>query len=397
MKLKCLLLSVLLLTVSLVPALAAESEYASLQVLVHQEFGLGDSHVFYPELQDAQGREMIAKVNDAIFQKAEIEEYLRVLKTVTEGSVGLTVDCDYSYDVSNGLFSVVFSASGKMPQGRPSQKYYAMTFDLETGEEVTFDRLFSDPDGALKLIEENMDSKVSDILSTYMENSALLPVPMDNFVVLHDAVTFYYDNDQLSFLSGDSGAVSFWYYELEPYLDLSENSIAKRLQTFERSGIKDAEQLAQVIMDNVSHGVMPGLDVTISAADDVRLSVGADVHTLVDSFKQTTDSGYYPGGSYLEVENALLRGTYILTDESGDEVTGILSKRLDMFGIKTNVTTAHEWREILGQPTASLALDENTAEQYLLCAGSSDQYVYGEHTLTLHADENGVLYAVILQ
>lgn len=397
MKLKCLLISVLLLTVSLAPALAAEGENAGLKVLVHQEFGIGDSHVFYPELQDTQGGETIAKVNEAILQKAEIEDYLRVLKTVTEGSVGLTVDCDYSSDVSNGLFSVVFSATGRMPKGRPSQKYYAMTFDLETGEEVTFDRLFSDPEGALKLIEENMDSKVSDILSTYMENSALLPVPTDNFAVLHDAVTFYYDNDQLSFLSGDSGAVSFWYYELEPYLDLSENSVAKRLETLERSGIKDRGQLARVVMDNVSHGVMPGLDVAVSAADDARLSVGADVHTLVDSFKQTTDSGYYPGGAYLEVENALLRGTYILTDEAGEKVTGILSKRLDMFGIKTNVTTADEWREVLGQPASTLSLDANTAEQYLLCAGSSDQYTYGDHTLTLHADENGVLCAVILQ
>lgn len=405
MKSKRLVLSLLLLlTLALGSAYAGADEagYENVQVLLKQEFGVSGSYVVYPVLSDPLSRESVALVNKTIEEKAQIADYLRVLGTVTEGSVGLTVDCDCTQDVSKGIFSVVLSASGKMPQGRPAQKYYAMTFDLATGEEISFDRLFTDANAALEQIERLMDEQVSDILSTYMENSALTPVPTEHFAVLHDAVTFYYDEDQLSFLSGDSGAVSFWYYELAPYLDLSASGVAARLKTAESAGVNDDEQRAQTISDLAAHGVMPGLNVGLGAANETVLSIGTDVSALTDAFKQTTDSGYYPGGAYIEVEYPLLRGTYILTNEAGEKVTGFVCSRLDMFGIQTGVTTAQEWRALLGQPQSTETLDAAEAESLLLPAGTSDVYAFGNpdkglYTLTLHADDSGVLRAVILK
>ena len=91
-----------------------------------------------------------------------------------------------------------------------------------------------------------------------------------------------------------------------------------------------------------------------------------------------------------------MRGTYLLTGEAETELMGLMTVRHAVCGLIPKQTTQSEWQALLGTPDASMVLDAQTAEVYRLSAGISDSYSCGAYTLTLHADENGVLEAIIL-
>ena len=51
---------------------------------------------------------------------------------------------------------------------------------------------------------------------------------------------------------------------------------------------------------------------------------------------------------------------------------------------------------MLGEPDASVALNEDDAYAYNLETGTSDYYNYGAHQLRLHADAEGVLRNIFI-
>jgi hypothetical protein len=117
-----------------------------------------------------------------------------------------------------------------MLSGRPSQIYYPFTFDLATAIWFPFDQLFTDPEGAKALYRKTIEDEIEPDLSTYLENNQLFPVPYDRFFLDgQDNITFVYENSQLSFLSGYSGAVSFNYGALADWLDLSPDRVAAQI------------------------------------------------------------------------------------------------------------------------------------------------------------------------
>ena len=203
-----------------------------------EESGSDDSFVCYPYFfTDIDSKaEEADRLTDLINEKAHIPQYLQLLSTLREGSTGLKVN----YEMSNTetwhevlslwsaprYVSLLFSAKGKMLSGPPSQVYYPMTLDLSSGKEVTFDQLFTDPDGAKAWIEDYLMEEVAPTLSTYLENCDLLPVPYDRFFLDGDGnLILVYENSQLSFLSGYSGSVAFRYSELWDWLDTSDGGI----------------------------------------------------------------------------------------------------------------------------------------------------------------------------
>ena len=311
-------------------------------------------------------------INAAVREKAQIAAFENIM-TFGTGSAGLQV-FPAAHLVKGNVYSLSISANGKMPVGRPSQVYYPMTFDMTTGEEIPFEALFSDPDGAMAYMEEKVEG-MEEGLSTHLENNQLLPVPFERYTMdEHGNMTIWYERDQLSFLSGFSGSVYFRFSELEPYYDLSEGGY-----------------LYSILTDEGDNGFLHGLG--------EGNCLGWPMETALKYFRSTIDSEYYPGGACYEVEDAALQGALLLTDESEETVLGILVANLDDNGIITGKTTLDEAKRILGGDCVSMELDGNIAMEYRVCAGVAVTYrkamsIRGDEknvSYTLYADEEGVI------
>ncbi|MBQ7655189.1 MAG: hypothetical protein IJI53_09020 [Clostridia bacterium] len=369
--------------------------------------GPADSFVRYPELmtEDSAYQPSVEKINAAIQAQANIPGYLQLLSTISEGSTGLRMDyeigalCYHSADMPDGqsqlgnsYLSILFSAEGKMLQGRPSQIYYPMTFDLRTGESMTFDQLFTDPDAAKERIEALLETDVEPTLSTYLENNQLFPVPYDRFFLDgFGHLIIVYEQNQLSFLSGYSGSVSFRYSELIPQLNFSsaelEGYFDPVLTASEETRLSFIQQMMR----------------SLPVATRRTISLGDDLEKVLSDFRSTTDSGYYPDGAYYEVEDANYRGTLILTDESEETVTGLLTSRTDLMDIQTGKTTLDEAIALIGaEPAIRLPIDETAAEMYRVCPGALALYTFTDDQgrpvqFFLYADEAGTVQYISLE
>ena len=364
------------------------------------------SYVCYPEFfsDDPAYDPAVKKINQTIQEKARIPEYLALLSTLQPGGTGLKMDYRNAVFSAQTLetaqfaqlsdlryFSILINVQGKMLSGRPSQVYCPMTFDLRTGEEVPFDQLFSDPDGAKDFIEEYVSERVAPALSTYLENDQVFPVPFDRFTLdpVFGRITIYYENSQLSFLSGYSGAVTVQYSDLAPWFDLSPDGVIPQTHYYQLfvsgSEVNEREQIWSVLRDGK---LIAGESIRVNS----KLSDQADHLAL----HFTSDSDYYPGGAFLEAEESLFRGTLILTDESEDLVIGFLTDTADLYGMAPGKINLEEAILLLGrEPDAQLSLDEAAAELYRVCSGTAAIYqVDGIHSplqFTLYADENGTV------
>ncbi len=375
----CFFILTLILCMALGLSIAEEAGISE----IRQKWQKDESSICFPLLEG--GTAAVEAINRAMSERTSIEAYKALLNNLTSGGIGLTID--YESALGERYYSVAISVSGKMLQGRPGQKYYAMTFDLSTGEAVPFEALFTDSEAALSLIEGRMEGEVSDILSTYMDNAELLPVPTDCFALVNHTLTFYYDNEQLSFLSGDAGAVAFEYYELSPYLRLDADSPAGDLLAF--SETDDAVERLRRLAESGT--------IFEETSDTPLCAIGQQLEEVLNKLRQSADSSYYPNGRYIETEHPAMRGTYLLTDEDETELVGLMTKRHAFCGLIPEQTQRSEWQSLLGVPDASVTLDSEPAEAYLLTFGVSDSYRCGAYTLTLHANENGILEAIILK
>ncbi len=394
----------LFLTLCLLPGTALAQETGMPMGFEPQEMtGISDSFVRWPEFiaGDTAFSGTAEKINQAVREGASLPAYQALLTALSPGGTGLRMD--YEMTLGADYLFLLFSAEGKMPAGRPGQAYYPMTFDLATGEPVPFDTLFADPAGAKAFIEEYLEREVEPTLSTYLENSQLFPVPYDRYYLDgYGNLIFCYPSDQLSFLSGFSGTVAFRYSELWDYLDTSAEGIPMRAMhggTNEaryaptRDAFSLSESMDEWMRGGVFYGLIPAPYLT------------APLEDALSRLRATTDSGYYPGGAYYEVEEARLRGTLILTDEAETVVTGLLTSRVDQYGIETGKTTLDEAEKMLAREGIRIPIPEAAAELYHVCPGTALVYTYylddvndpenpyngRPVSFTLYADEEGVV------
>ncbi len=373
----------------------AESSAGALLDFHWQEWaenGPSGSYICYPALNAGESPEAQAlaeKINGYIQETAQIPAYLQLLSTLQAGGTGFTMD--YDMFCSDRYVSLVFSAKGKMLAGRPSQVYYPMTLNTEAGEPVAFEELFTDPEGAKAFMVAYLEEEVEPTLSTYLENNQLFPVPYDRFFLDGNGnLILYYENSQLSFLSGDSGAVAFRYSELWDWLDTSRSGIPMAVLSIPEEYLGGMTMKEQ--MDEICLGVYPLRGFNLEG------ELGMSVEVLTNDCPQAADSEFYPGGACFEVETAALRGTLILTDEAEETVMGILSSRADYFGIFTGKTTLKGAETLMAQePAARLPIDGAAAELYRVCPGTAVVYPWPDGSLfTLYADENGIVQYIKL-
>ena len=137
---------------------------------------------------------------------------------------------------------------------------------------------------------------------------------------------------------------------------------------------------------------IPSLPVRLG--DSVRDAV-AEWHLLIDP-------DLYENGRMFSLEGGLFRGVFLLTDYLSEswENSRVDGIRLDsgcLFGLRIGQTTAAEWHQMLGEPDTSVDFDGEKAEAYRTEPGTRDYYTWGEHTLQLHADEDGILISILLK
>ena len=374
----------------------------------------GSRHVVYAQLEtdDAALTPSVNKINQAIRETANIDAYANVLSALQPSGTGLIVadtatsQSEGFYRNGTGYFYVLMEAEGKMPLGRPSHHYYPMLFDVSAGDRVPFDQLFTDPEGAKEYIEQYLADVVEPHLSTYLENNQLFPVPYDSFGFSNDGhIVIYYPHDQLSFLSGKAGAVAFRYSELWDYLDTSENGIPMQM-------VKTGTHHKQYVQNRTSaemHEIMTAHPEGLPGLDHTAPSLGASMERIQKNYDISVDSGYYPGGAYFETEKPELLGTYLISDTDETYLSGILTSRIDMYGIETGKTTLEEAKALLGMPLMEMGLSQAAADMYLVSPGAMAVYIYPSEfpihhgntdnasvsvSLTLYADESGVIQFV---
>lgn len=346
---------------------------------------VGDNLVAYPQLEGLADAGIQQAVNDDIILRGDIAGHLVSLSTLREGAGGLVVD--YQAFLKNDILSVTFSAKGQIGPGPSGQAYTALCYDLRTGRPLRAEELFEDATGAAAYMEEILERTLMEDLSGYMRNDRLSPLPMDNFSLDEDGLTFYYPESQFSLISDYAGAGHFYYEELAEWLNW--DGVLGRLEVQPRA-LSDA-QAKEAIQKVVESGRLP----------HVPVAIGEAMPDVVQKYRLLREPDQYPAGKYYQMEAPMFRQVLILSDAlaGGYEhsvVEGLQSARASLFGIQAGSTPRERWREILGQPQQTAVFDESLAYDYGIPPGESDFYTFGSYQLRLHADESGILHSIRL-
>ncbi len=349
---------------------------------------IGENDVAYPQLEGMADEAVQQKINDDIVTASGVTNHLVTLVTLGQSPWGLQVDYEITLETDDA-FSLVISAKGKMPNGREGQAYSALTYNLVTGERLTLEALFTDVDAAVSAMEKIAEESLAEELSGYLANSQITPLPRDAFTLDADGITFWYPGEQLSLLSGYSGACQFYYEEVAPYLLDGEDELPKRLGLLQEP--LTPTQAKAAIVKSVEAGRLP----------HVPIALGDPMKDVVEKYRLTRTPDAFPGGRYFVMEAPAFRSVLVISDaiQSGYEtslVEGIQVKRGNLYGLAIGATERSGWLSLLGEPDETMPFTENMAYDYNLPQGQSDLYHYGAYELRLHADTDGVLRAIQL-
>ncbi len=343
---------------------------------------MGEDVVSYPQLSDMDDVAVQAMINSDIILTADIGGHIVTLTTLQESTWGLQVD--FTTYMQGDLFCVVIEAEGKMTTGRQGHQYTALCYNLQTGERLTLDDLFTDANEATVLMEAIAEPSLQKSLSEYVEKADILPLPVDSFGIDAYGITFYYDSDQFALLDGTSGACQFFFSELAGQWRTEEESIPSMLG-FETtvSTVIDVDALQAVV--------------EAGAVDTFPVQIGTLVTDITSEYALLRTPDQFPMGCYLTFSDAIMREVRLITDLLSDGqsvVEGIQWQRGALEGLVINLTTREAWQEALGNPTRTIDVEESLSYDYDLPVGHMDIYVYGDHELRLHANEEGVLVAI---
>lgn len=384
MKFRRLLTLLLAITALLLPGALGEEETPQ---LLHQQVDADAGSVSYPQLSGLSDAVVQQQANAAILSAGQVEERITRLQSLSADSVGLTQS--YEALLSGNVLSVVFSAHGALQDSGFTHQWSSVNLDLTTGENITLADLFTDEAAARQAILDYMEQEVAPNLSAHLEAGQLTPLP-DCFGLSAEGITFYYDLERFTTLSGQAGQVTLLYTELRDLLKLGEGAILTRLGAEEALTLN--QESAEKIRSAVEAGQIPGIPAVI----------GENLAELFQRYPLRLDPDYYPDGCFFYPEDDAFRGAYVLASQIAVDapeqavVQGIRTDRANFFGLCTGLTTQAEWRAILGEPDASVTLDEDTAYAYYLEIGVSDYYNFGGHQLRLHAGADGTLRNIFI-
>ncbi|MBQ8554492.1 MAG: hypothetical protein IJ438_01335 [Clostridia bacterium] len=370
----------LALAMFLLPLSAASAqEVPSGPVVNDVGLDLMDNSVHYPQLTGLADETIQTAVNTAIMESGQIEARLNRMAMLLSSPVKLNIS--YTYTLMGNIFSCAILADGAVENNRATQVWSSVNYDLQTGEALPLASLFADGDAAVAFIETYLNDEVAPELSAHLASGQLTPIP-DTFSFSPTGLTLYYDIDDFRTLSDKAGTVTILWGEF-PREMLAEKGIAAHL-TF-------AEDAKNTLTAALAGGSFEGIPAVI----------GQNVAELVDRHALLTDPDLYENSRMIALEDGAFRKVWILTDALREEfdqsvVQGIRADRLNLHGLCTGVTTLDQWREALGEPDATIIVDESQADSWRIVPGTSDYYTLGSYRLRLHADTDGILRSVFL-
>ena len=347
---------------------------------------LGEAYVYYPQLEGMEDTALQDAANAALVQATGAQELLNRLPMTMHSATPL--QADFTHQLTDDVLSVVLKAEGPVHNDRATQVWYTANIDLRTGNHVTFEDIFVDAGAARLALTDALEWGIAPKLSAHLRNSQLTPLP-ETFGISAAGLTLYYPMEQLCTLSDRAGSVTFQWCELLEYLKLGEGTVLNRIGA-EKMVTLD-ETSAEAIRTQAERGELPGIPVKL----------GGSVQDAVDTYKLLIDPDLYENGRLMQLEDGAFFDVYLLTDSLTDSwehsvIQGIRADQINLYGPMTDVTTQDEWRAILGEPDATVELDEARAEANRILPGYSDYYNFDGVQLRLHANDEGVLASLFI-
>lgn len=343
---------------------------------------VGDNYVIYPTATGMDDALAQINLNLLLMERGEVNQSLDSLARQTALSWG--IQADYTAFVKEDLLSVTYCLNGDLGHNQSEQKYLTFNYDSQLKREIELEDLLIDVEKATEHMEKVVEESVTPHLSGYAAHEEVFPLPLSHFAFNSEAVTFYYDNTQYVTLSGIAGCISFYYYELEAYLDVSPGSVLERLGVSQSLALN--ETLKEQVAEEAARGVL----------GSIPFAIGDSLEDIFASFRKLTGPDYYPDNRrYYRMEDGYMRDIQLLSDD-GETLSGIRADRLNLYGIKVGVTRLDQWRELLGMPPTTVSLDAYTMQDYALLPGTGDYYTFGEFQLRFFADEDNVLQSIQL-
>ncbi len=287
------------------------------------------------------------------------------------------------------VVSMALLWQGTQADGMQGSTAHTLTLDLETGLEITFDQLFTDPDAAAAAMEAIIERDVLQNMSGYLEFANLLPMPRNCFSFDEKGLTVCYQDDTYRNYDGTSGSVTFYWYELADYI--GEDSPVYELAAKEQNEKADPDEIREC-MTSGSFPIAQQLELGAQLG-----SLESDKGLTLLEANYTTNSRVY---TFAEPE---LRGfaveipKYADTEEMQTPITAVRASRIDLYSLVTGKTTREEVVALLGEPDKTLTYDEDDAFDMMLTAGESLCYQGSQCVLEVHLDEAGVVSCLILR
>ncbi len=350
-----------------------------------RSLALGESSVSYPAVTGISDQALQEKINNQILEDLGVTGYLaRMSQLISGGSLKVS----WQGQIFGDVFSCASSAEGAVINSRSTFVWTGSSVDLTDGHEIGFSEFFTDEAAAREGIESWIDENVAPEMSAYLISGNVTPLP-DLYYITPRGLVMLYAIDQWRTLSDRAGALLLGWNEMQPWLDLSEGSIASRLGVPEMLEITEKTPAALQLI--TSEGAVPGLPVQL----------GGSIKEAVDTHHLLIDPDIYEEGRMFSLEGACFRSVFLLTDYLSEEWDNSLIRgiRIDcgcLAGLRIGQSKKEEWREALGEPENTVSLDEEKAEAYRTVPGERDYYAWGGHRLVLHSDEEGTLRSIIL-
>ncbi len=343
--------------------------------------------VVYPQLKGFANSFVQDTINQAILTEGGIQAHLDAMAAFTEAMPGnlkvtytaLVLKSESGHD----LLSILIEASGNISFGPPSHRYTPLVFSLVTGQKISCDQIFAQCDQARKSIEDTLEARLGDELSNYLNTADLYPFPIERFLLTETGISFFYPEKGMVWLSGKSTFIHFLYDELKGMLRDAGDMPLKSLDLY--ASLSPSAHSRPSIESAAATGLLPGIPVRLGD----KLSDTLDIYPLLHD-----PEGFVTGQKY-QMEDDRFRGTLVLSND-GETVTGLLTGRMNLFGLSTGKASLEEIKSVLGEPAGSTSMNAEAAQLYGVPAGLMLAYNFDGAALKLFLDEAQTLSAVWL-
>ena len=338
-----------------------------------------------PELAGGGDPELLRRINERILEDVRMREYLeRATALMSVGSLKV----EWKGGVLGDVFSCAVSASGALEESRNTHAWTAANVDLRDGHEIILEELFTNGEAGREKIEAYLTEAVEPELSAHLEHSELLPLP-DTFFMERAGLTLLYPIERLSTLGDRAGDIRIPWNALRDELDLSEDSMARRIGA--DGMITLTEESAEKLRAMAAEGSLT----------DIPAKLGDSMQELTDRYHTLTDPDGFEDGRLFALEGGCFRNVFLITDDlsrdwAGSRVEGIRMNGGCLWGLCVGETRREDWIAALGEPDGTAEIGEEKAEAIRLEPGMCDYYSCGENQLRLYSNGDGTLISIVL-